>query len=111
MSEPKLGIYLVERREGGGDYWAFIACCENEDRARRLHPVCNYPYNEELQYWVSSEPKFHDQAGKDYFHDYGWVLGKDISLLKVTRLGTAEPSSIEGVIMSTETPGLEEVFI
>lgn len=85
----QLNLYLVERdydkdNDGYDTYDSFVAICESENAARKIHP-CNgeLKYIDELGYW---EDKTGDSNSN--YRKRGWVYGNQIHThLEVTFLG------------------------
>jgi len=111
-----LRLYLVstissETKYLGYDtYDSFVACCKNEDEARRMHPSLNPStdiFDENEMCWIQEGGKRigEDNNKKSYLLG-GWIYGKDINnALKIELLGTAKKGSEKSVVLASYNAG------
>lgn len=81
---PSLNLYVVMWEEESWDqYRSITVAAESEERARRIHP-----HLEDQEIWERG----------DFINAPVWVDYADIDTLDVEHIGTALPSTKEGVV-------------
>ncbi len=102
-----LKLWYVERHDKGGydTYLDFVCCCAREWEARSFHPhdwpVCE---SQTVGQWLNGDPPRiepnHWLDGKRCKYD-SWIQPSERHLLKMMRLGTADPGIERGVVCAS----------